>query len=58
MRSGNLNYSVPLIKAQATGDHRADEARVTQEVLRHIERFIQRHPEQWHVPHRIWDGGP
>jgi phosphatidylinositol dimannoside acyltransferase len=48
----------PLIIAEATGDHRADEVRVTQEVLRHIEGFIQRHPEQWHVPHRIWEGGP
>ncbi len=48
----------PLIIARPTGDRRADEARVTQEVLRHMEGFIQRHPEQWHVPHRIWDGGP
>ncbi len=48
----------PLIVAKPTGDHRADEVRVTQEVLRHIEGFIQRHPEQWHVPHRIWEGGP
>jgi len=48
----------PLIIAQPTGDRRADEERVTQEVLRHIEGFIQKHPEQWHVPHRIWEGGP
>jgi lauroyl/myristoyl acyltransferase len=32
--------------------------RVTQELLRHIEGFIRRHPEQWHVPHRIWEGAP
>src|SRR5260370_848309 len=37
---------------------RADEVRVTQELLRHIEGFIRRHPEQWHVPHRIWEGAP
>src|SRR5439155_1126305 len=36
----------------------ADEARVTGELLRPIEEFIRRHPEQWHVPHRIWEGGP
>jgi len=48
----------PLILAKPTGDRLADEARVTQEVLRHIEGFIQRHPEQWHVPHRIWEGSP
>ena len=49
---------LPMILATATADHRADEVRVTQEVLRHIEDFIRRHPDQWHVPHRIWDGGP
>ena len=48
----------PLVIAQSTGDARADEVRVTQELLRHIEGFIQRHPEQWHVPHRIWEGSP
>ena len=48
----------PLIIASPSGDHRADEVRVTQELLRNIEEFIRRHPEQWHVPHRIWEGGP
>ncbi len=47
----------PLI-AESTGDARADEVRVTQELLRHIEEFIRRHPDQWHVPHRIWEGSP
>jgi phosphatidylinositol dimannoside acyltransferase len=50
--------AAPMIVATRTDDHRADEVRVTQEVLRHIEGFIQKHPEQWHVPHRIWEGGP
>lgn len=48
----------PLVIAERTGDDEADEARVTQELLRPIEEFIRRHPEQWHVPHRIWEGGP
>jgi KDO2-lipid IV(A) lauroyltransferase len=48
----------PLVIAQSTGDAGADELRVTQELLRPIEEFIRRHPEQWHVPHRIWEGGP
>jgi lauroyl/myristoyl acyltransferase len=48
----------PLVLAESTGDAEADELRITQELLRHIEGFIQRHPEQWHVPHRIWEGGP
>jgi KDO2-lipid IV(A) lauroyltransferase len=47
----------PVI-AESTGDARADEVRVTQQLLRHIEEFIRRHPEQWHVPHRIWEGTP
>lgn len=45
----------PPVIAQPTGDHRADSIAVTQQVLHHIEGFIRRHPEQWHVPHRIWD---
>jgi lauroyl/myristoyl acyltransferase len=44
----------PLVFAKNTGDPRADQVRATQELLRHIEGFIQKHPEQWHVPHRIW----
>lgn len=48
----------PLVYAKSTGDVRADQVRATEQVLRRIERFIQDHPEQWHVPHRIWDGGP
>jgi KDO2-lipid IV(A) lauroyltransferase len=50
--------TAPPVIAQPTADPRADEVRVTQELLRHIEGFIRRHPEQWHVPHRIWEGAP
>jgi len=46
----------PLVIAKSTGDAKADQIRTTQELLRHIEGFIRRHPEQWHVPHRIWSG--
>ena len=48
----------PLVLAKDTGDPKGDQIRATQEVLRQIEVFIQRHPEQWHVPHRIWEGSP
>ncbi|TMC53531.1 MAG: lysophospholipid acyltransferase family protein [Chloroflexi bacterium] len=48
----------PLVYAKSTGDTRADQVRATEELLRNIERFIQQHPEQWHVPHRIWAGSP
>lgn len=48
----------PLVFATRTGDPQGDQVRATQEVLRRIEDFIRRHPDQWHVPHRIWDGSP
>ena len=48
----------PLVIAERTEDPDADELRVTQDLLKPIEEFIRRHPEQWHVPHRIWEGGP
>lgn len=48
----------PLVYAKSTGDAKADQVRATAEVLRSIERFIQQHPEQWHVPHRIFPGSP
>ena len=48
----------PLIYAESTGDARRDQVNVTEKVLRQIERFIQAHPEQWHVPHRIWAESP
>ncbi|HET7420236.1 MAG TPA: lysophospholipid acyltransferase family protein [Candidatus Dormibacteraeota bacterium] len=46
----------PLVHAVSTGDPKADQVRATEQILRHMERFIQAHPEQWHVPHRIWPG--
>jgi phosphatidylinositol dimannoside acyltransferase len=48
----------PLVHATASGNARADQVQATEQLLRHIERFIQAHPEQWHVPHRIWAGSP
>jgi lauroyl/myristoyl acyltransferase len=50
--------AAPMVVGESTGNKRADEIRVTQELIRHIEGFIRRHPEQWHVPHRIWPGSP
>jgi len=50
--------AAPLVVVERTGDEAADESRVTLDLLRPIEEFIRRHPEQWHVPHRIWEGGP
>jgi lauroyl/myristoyl acyltransferase len=50
--------TAPPVYARSTGDARADQVRATQELLVQIERFIRQHPEQWHVPHRIWEGSP
>ncbi len=50
--------AAPMVVAQSTGDKKADEIRITQELLRHIEGFIRSHPEHWHLPHRIWEGSP
>lgn len=48
----------PMVVAESTGDDHADELRVTQQLLRVIEDMIRARPEQWHVPHRIWEGAP
>ncbi|MDQ2922747.1 MAG: lysophospholipid acyltransferase family protein [Candidatus Dormibacteraeota bacterium] len=48
----------PLIFAKDTGNPKEDQVRATEQLLRQIEVFIRRHPEQWHVPHRIWANSP
>jgi KDO2-lipid IV(A) lauroyltransferase len=48
----------PMVIAQATGNVRADQVRTTEQLLHSIENFIRGHPEDWHVPHRIWSGSP
>jgi lauroyl/myristoyl acyltransferase len=48
----------PLVFAQNTGNPKDDQVQATQQVLSQIESFIRRHPDQWHVPHRIFDGSP
>jgi KDO2-lipid IV(A) lauroyltransferase len=53
-----LAYGAPLVFATDTGNPREDQVRATRELLGHMESFIRRHPDQWHVPHRIWEGSP
>ena len=50
--------AAPLVFAEHTGDQRRDQVRATEQVLRQLENFIRRHPEQWHVPHAIWANSP
>jgi phosphatidylinositol dimannoside acyltransferase len=51
-----LAEGAPIVIPKSTGNARADQVRITEELLGHIERFISQHPEQWHVPHRVWPG--
>jgi KDO2-lipid IV(A) lauroyltransferase len=53
-----LAEGTPLVMVDETDDPKADQIRATEKVLRRIEMFIQAHPEQWHLPHRIWEGSP
>jgi KDO2-lipid IV(A) lauroyltransferase len=50
--------AAPLVFAQDTGNPRADQVNATEQVLRQLETFIRRRPEQWHVPHAIWANSP
>jgi lauroyl/myristoyl acyltransferase len=50
--------AAPMVIPKDTGHPQEDQVRATEQLLRQIEVFIQRHPEQWHVPHRIWEGSP
>ena len=47
-----------MVLVEPTDDARQDQVSATGQLLRRIEQFIQSHPEQWHVPHRIWEGSP
>ena len=31
---------------------------LTERLVRDLELIIRLHPEQWHMPHRIWEGSP
>jgi KDO2-lipid IV(A) lauroyltransferase len=45
----------PPIYAEPTGDDKADVRRITQLMVRCMEQMIREHPDQWHLPHRIFD---
>jgi KDO2-lipid IV(A) lauroyltransferase len=46
------------VVAEHSGDREADQRRITEQLVRHMERIIRAHPEQWHLPHAIWEGAP
>ena len=45
----------PPVFAQPTGDDKGDVRRITQLLVRCMEQMIRAHPDQWHLPHRIFD---
>lgn len=48
----------PALHAVSGADPSAEERRLCEQLVRHLERIIREHPDQWHVPHRIWPDGP
>ena len=48
----------PAIYADPAADPKAEERRITELLVGHMERIIREHPEQWHMPHRIWADSP
>lgn len=48
----------PPLLPKATGDQDGDVRRVTEQLVRHLETIIRAHPDQWHLPHRVWEGAP
>jgi phosphatidylinositol dimannoside acyltransferase len=45
----------PPIVAEPTGNRNEDLRRVTRQLVAHLEEIIRAHPDQWHMPHRIWE---
>lgn len=44
----------PII-AQPSGDRKADERRLTGQLVKRMEQVIREHPEQWHLPHQVFE---
>jgi len=45
----------PPIFAEPTGHRVEDVRRITCQLVRRLEEMIREHPDQWHMPHRIWN---
>lgn len=59
LRNADDSYQAigsPPIFAVSTGDREADVRRVTCQLVCHLEDIIRAHPDQWHMPHSIWQG--
>jgi KDO2-lipid IV(A) lauroyltransferase len=45
----------PPIVAEPTGDRDRDLRHVMNRLVAHLEEIIRAHPEQWHMPHPVWE---
>lgn len=48
----------PMVVPDGKATTKAEQLRLTGQLLGILEGFIRGHPADWHVPHRIWSGGP
>ena len=48
----------PMLLADPAADPKAETKRLTEQLVRHMEHIIREHPDQWHLPHRIWADAP
>jgi phosphatidylinositol dimannoside acyltransferase len=48
----------PMLVADPAADPKVETRRLTELLVRHMERIIREHPDQWHMPHRIWPDAP
>lgn len=46
----------PPIVAEPTGDRERDVREVMRKLVAHLEQIIRAHPDQWHMPHAVWEG--
>ena len=44
----------PALFADPAADAEAEARRLTEALVRHLEAIIRAHPDQWHMPHRVW----
>ena len=45
----------PPILAEPTGDRDRDLRQVMNRLVAHLEEIIRAHPDQWHMPHSVWE---
>ena len=56
IREGEKFYGNPgeIIEYNVTGDANSDLQSITQEIMKHAEKLVSAHPEQWYMFRRFW----